>query len=135
MEQRHVNRRTGNPGEITLECLDYLLAGIEAGLVEAVEIELPRLRLDQVGRVGGQTKTRHGDLGLAAGIEPADLESVPLILAHKRQLVLLDTQRSAALDTWNGIKQPGIVVLGIAGRLTQRGILKVFGTLFTHISF
>ncbi len=60
------------------------LCGIrESRVVEAVQVELERLALDDVGGLAGNGDVREGDLRLAAQVQPRQLEGGPQVRPEK----------------------------------------------------
>src|SRR3546814_15639619 len=66
------DRRAGGPRQVAGDALAHRFGGVEALGVERVEVELERLRLDQLRRVRRHGDRGGGDGGLAARIERSE---------------------------------------------------------------
>ena len=110
VEQPHAHRRlhySAAPGRLVQVCTQVRQHGSGISkhrVVEAVEVELERLALDDVGRFAGHGDVRQRHLRFAAWPKPAELKSSPNISAQKRQ-------RS---------RQPEFGALGLAGDRVQK---------------
>ena len=92
----------------------------ERRLVERVQIELERLRFDQVRAVGGHAKTADGDDGLAFFVQPGKLVGVPDVFSDKRQGGRIDGDFAALDLAGTGEKQLRCVLVTVVRRLAER---------------
>jgi hypothetical protein len=88
----------------------------KAAVVEAVEVELERLALDDVVAFAGHREVRQRHLRLAAQIEPAELVGRPHIGAQKRRRAH-NPQLGAFAGARYRKQQRGIVLVNIGGGL------------------
>src|SRR5579863_4083002 len=106
---------------IALEHLAQRIERVDLRLGERAEIQLERLRLDDVRRLGRHVERRDRDLWLAARIQPRELIRVPDIGAEERQL-RTDADRLARLVARNRKEQRRVVLLGVRGGFAERGL-------------
>ena len=109
-------------GEVGAQaCLHGLNVG-EAGVVEAVEVQLERFAFDDVGRLAGHGNVCQCHLGLAALVEPRQFERGPQIGTHERRTAR-DTDLGPLARARQGKQQRGIVLVDIGRRLAQGGLV------------
>jgi hypothetical protein len=92
--QQDFDGAAGGIRQIALGALAQRVRARETFLVEAREIELERLRFDDVRRRRREAELGDGDLGLAARVEPRKLVGVPDVDAVERQRIA-DAERFA----------------------------------------
>jgi len=98
------------------------LGGVtETGVVEAVEVQLERLALDDVGAFAGHGDMGDGHLGLAAQIEPRQLEGGPQVGPEEGR-VTVDADLLALAKAWDREQQIGLVLVDVGRGLAELGL-------------
>ena len=106
-------------------CLDFGRVG-QAGVVEAVEVELERLALDEIGGLAGNREMHERHLRLAAQVEPGQLEGRPQVGAEEGHLSALNADFFALGRAGQGEQQRGGVLVDVGGAFAQLGL---FGSI------
>gem|GEM_PF-6611219 len=101
----------------------HLIGRAKAAVVEAVEVELEGLALDDVGCFAGNREAHQRDLGLAAQVEPGDFIGRPQVGAKKGQLVGLQADLVALGLAGQREEQGRVVLVDVGGALAQGRLL------------
>ena len=105
------------------------LAGIaKAGVVEAVEVELERLALNDVGRLARDGEVHQRHLGLAAQVEPRHLKRRPQIGPEKGRNIG-NADLGPLARAWDGKEQRRVVLVRVGRGFAQLGLFRGIGHL------
>ena len=105
------------------------LAGIaKAGVVEAVEVELERLALNDVGRLARDGEVHQRHLGLAAQVEPRHLKRRPQI-GPEEGWDIGNADLGPLVCAWDGKEQRRVVLVGVVRGFAQLGLFGSIGHL------
>ncbi len=117
--QRHLDRGAAAFRQVVRDRAAHACRRAESGHGKRAEIELQRLRFDEVRRFGRHDDLRGRDLGFAVVAEPGEFPRIPDVHAGERQ-GSDDPERLATVTASDRTKHFGRVLLRIVGRVSQR---------------
>ncbi|MNT42398.1 hypothetical protein D3C72_1788170 [compost metagenome] len=123
--QFHLHGRAETVRQILLEQGQQRFGAVQFGLVERVQVQLERFRLDDVRRIGRRADLGDGHLRLAALVQPRQFIRIPDIEAEERQCAM--QLQLVALALARNRKQQFRRVIGAVGGAFAQG--RLFGEI------
>ncbi len=114
--QRHMHVGAKAGRQVLLQQGLERVRAVEAGLVERVQVQLERLGLDDVGRIGRHREAGDGHLRLAPLVQPRQFIGVPDVDPEEGQRTL-QAQLVALALARDGEQQFGRVIGAVGGSL------------------
>ena len=115
-------------GQVGAQACQHFAGVGKAAVVEAVQVELEGLALDQIGRFAGDGEVHQCHLRLAAQIEPGQLESRPQVCAKERWVAACADFLTLG-QAGNGKEQGGVVLIDIGRAFAQLRLFRsIHGT-------
>jgi hypothetical protein len=124
--QRRVHRRAEGVRQVVAQQGQQGVRVGQAGLVEGIQVQLERLRFDDVGRIGRRRDGRDRHLRLAAHVQPRQFVGIPDVDAEEGQGA--GQAEFVALLLARDGKQQLRCVFGLVGRsLAERRLIRGIG--------